>query len=202
VATTGNSSPAKDLLLEEYRAFTNSLEKSEQSGETRVNWFIGIITAGVGGLVKIFSDGKIQGWSLRLITAAALLALLVFGIVTLFRIIKRNKKTDELIHELDKIRDLFRKHFDPTLLGDHRPFNRTLDSQDSLHWGRAFGGLADLVLTINSLLAAALVATLMMPVRSLSPGERYNSWLIATCFIVPLAFVVAFCVQRHVVRIK
>jgi hypothetical protein len=185
---------AKELLLEEYKAFSSSLDKNEQSGETRTNWFIGIITAGVGGLAKIFSDGKIQGWPLRLISVALLLALLTFGIVTFSRIIKRNKRTDELIHELEKIRELFREHFDGALLANHRPFRRTA----SLKRERAFGGLADLVLTINSLVAAALVAAPIMPIRSLSKCNI--SWLIATCLFVPVTFVSAFCVQRHYVR--
>jgi hypothetical protein len=103
---------AKEFLLEEYKAFSNSLETNEQIGETRVNWFIGIIAAGVGGLVKILTDGKIHGWRLELIIVVGLAALLVFGVVTLFRIIKRNRRTDQLIQELDKIRKLFRKHFD------------------------------------------------------------------------------------------
>lgn len=53
-----SKSDAKDFLLEEYRALTTSLEKSEAIGETRLNWFIGIVTARAGGLVTLAAKDK------------------------------------------------------------------------------------------------------------------------------------------------
>jgi len=77
---------AKEFLLEEYKAFSNSLETNEQSGETRVNWFIGIIAAGVGGLVKILADGKIQEYQVTSVTifpgGNGLLSEIIFNVKT------------------------------------------------------------------------------------------------------------------------
>jgi ADP-ribose pyrophosphatase YjhB (NUDIX family) len=185
-----NENVAKDFLLEEYRAFSQSLSESEKIGETRVNWFIGIVTAGVGGLVKILADDKIHGWPLRIIIAAGLIGLLAFGYVTFWRIVKRNKRTDELIAALDRIRKIFRDHFKEPLLAQYAPFQKRRGDD------RAFGGLADLVLTINSLLAAALAAPLM-PARTSPIGIRLVLQGIAACSLAPAIFVWAFCLQRR-----
>jgi hypothetical protein len=37
-----STEPIKEFLLEEYRSLSESFRKSEETGETRVNWFIGI----------------------------------------------------------------------------------------------------------------------------------------------------------------
>ena len=163
-----------------------------------MNWFIGIVAAGVGGLAKIFADGKIAGWPLRLIAVAGLLGLLTFGYVTLRRIIKRDAKSDDLINEIDKIRELFRMHYGPTVLTDHDPFDR----RNGRNHKRTFGGLADLVLSINSLLAAALVTSLIMPVRTFLIGERSIWLMIAASVVGFVAFTAAFFWQRQLGKAK
>jgi hypothetical protein len=192
-----NDDAAKELLLEEYKAFSQSLENSEQAGETRVNWFIGIVTAGVGGLAKIFADGKTTGWSLRVIVIAGVAGLLAFGCVTLCRLIKRNQRTDELIHELRNIRRTFRGKPASGLLKNHYPFGEKPESDENLPRERTFGGLADLVLTINSLLIAALVAAFTMPVRAFSD---HLEWVLAACLLTPAAFGLVFFLQRQLVK--
>jgi ADP-ribose pyrophosphatase YjhB (NUDIX family) len=47
---------ARELLLEDYRYLSDSFWKNEQVGETRVNWFIGIVTAVCGGLLAMTSS--------------------------------------------------------------------------------------------------------------------------------------------------
>ena len=92
--TKADESPdtaAKDFLLEEYRSFADSFWKHEQSGETRLNFFLALITAVLAGLV---ADGGVSGGILRVIVAAALLGLVAVGVVTFTRILKRNESTE------------------------------------------------------------------------------------------------------------
>jgi hypothetical protein len=92
---TESRTAVKEFLLAEYDNVADSFWKNEQTGETRVNWFLGIITAGAAGLIGLASaEHRPYGEPLRLIYLGALFALLCFGVVTLFRIIKRNEKTD------------------------------------------------------------------------------------------------------------
>jgi hypothetical protein len=44
VGTSESASDAKELLLEDYRYLAESFWKNEQTGETRVNWFVGVVT--------------------------------------------------------------------------------------------------------------------------------------------------------------
>jgi 8-oxo-dGTP pyrophosphatase MutT (NUDIX family) len=153
---------AKQLLLADYRNFAEALWKNEQTGETRVNWFIGIMTAAAGGLIGLTSaEHRPHGEPLRLIYLAVLFALLSFGVVTLLRIFQRNAATDGYKKDSDRIRQLFRKHFDETgLLHRYHPF-RTSDSEKLTL--RKLGGLAYTVGIINSLVVAGITAAFVYP---------------------------------------
>lgn len=152
----------KEFLLAEYQNVAESFWKNEQTGETRVNWFIGIVTAGAGGLIGLASaEHRPHGEPLRLIYLAALVALLCFGIVTLFRMIIRNKNTDGFKKDAQRIRKLFKDRLDDAgILENYDSFGRKNSDKGVV---RTFGGLAHTVSTINSLIVAGLAVTLVYP---------------------------------------
>jgi len=181
-----DKSAVKELLLEEYRNFSESFWKNEQTGETRVNWFIGIVSGASAGLIGLATaERRPHGEQLRLILVAALFALIAFGIVTLLRIKKRNETTDGYKKDTKRVRDLFKDHFDKNLniLSNYHPLKGTGER-------RKFGGLLDIVLTINSLLVAAFAAAIVYPFGSQAPqrGPTYAAAIIA--------FLVSFLGQR------
>jgi 8-oxo-dGTP pyrophosphatase MutT (NUDIX family) len=164
---------SKELLLADYRYLADSFWKNELTGETRVNWFIGIVTASVGGLVSLArAEHSSSGRSMSLIVIACLCSLLVFGIATLLRLIKRNETTDGYKRSFDAIRQIFKDHFDSDhVLLQYYPFRerpkeddpqesdqgaRRADSGAKNSVGRQLGGLVQIVLAINSLLFAGL----------------------------------------------
>lgn len=168
---------AKDLLLEDCRYLSESFWKNEQTGETRVNWFIGIVTAVGAGLVGLISsEHRPHGESLRFIIIASLFALLVFGVTTLFRIMKRNETTDGYKHKADTVREMFKDHLDDDhVLLQYHPFGKrttgkSFGKKGTSDIARKFGGLAHTVLTINSLILAGLAAVAVYPVHAV-PGK-------------------------------
>lgn len=164
---TESRTAVKEFLLAEYHNVADSFWKNEQTGETRVNWFLGIITASAAGLIGLASaEHRPHGETLRLIYLAALCALLCFGLVTLFRIIKRNEKTDGYKDDAKRIRELFRDHFDDAgILKDYRSFGPEESDKVLV---RTFGGLAHTVSAINSLIVAGLAATIVYPFGGVS----------------------------------
>jgi hypothetical protein len=108
-AVTGPATHAKDFLLEEYRNLTDCFWKNEQSGEIRVNLFIGFVGAATGGLVTLASakDGP-RGEPLRLVIMTSLSVLMVLGVVTLFRMLTRNATTDTYKRGCDVVRQMFK----------------------------------------------------------------------------------------------
>ena len=150
-------SDAKDLLLEDYKALSQALRESEKIGETRVNWFIGIIAAVAGGFVALATKTRpISAHALKYTALGSLVALLVFGLMTLLRIINRNRTTDGFNEDLARIREIFRNRFDDAgILGNHRPFRRPRRS-------RSLGGLDCMVAAINSLLAAGIGVVILL----------------------------------------
>ena len=198
---TESRAAVKEFLLAEYDKVTESFWKNEQTGETRVNWFLGIITASSAGLIGLASaEHRPHGETLRLIYLAALCALLCFGIVTLFRIVKRNEKTDGYKDDAKRIRKLFQDRFDATgILKDYRSFGPERSDKGFV---RTFGGLAHTVSTINSLIVAGLAATIVYPFGGVSfVGNRENQILLTspTALVV---FLLAFFVQYRWIKRK
>ena len=79
--------------------------------------------------------------------------LLGVGIITLFRLKKRNKTTDGYKKDMDNIRDLFKDHFDSEkILKDYIPFR---DKKKTI--SRKPGGLLELVNFFNAILIVGIV---------------------------------------------
>jgi 8-oxo-dGTP pyrophosphatase MutT (NUDIX family) len=176
IGEIGWKNGAKDLLLEDYRYISSEISRNEQIGETRVNWLIGTVTAVVGALILLTSaDHGPSGELLGMIIAGALFALMVLGLITLARVLKRNESTDRCMRDHDLIRQIFKDYFDTehVLLGYHPFWPQSLATTirkpaktKQGKPGRAFGGLAHIVLAINSLLSAALVGVVVYPVMT------------------------------------
>lgn len=96
---------AKELLIEDYRYLADSFWKNEQTGETRVNLFIGFVTlVSRAWLVWQHRIRDQKGEHLQLIIFASLFSLLVLGLITLLRMLVRNENTDRYKQGLDTIR--------------------------------------------------------------------------------------------------
>jgi putative (di)nucleoside polyphosphate hydrolase len=96
----------KDLLLFDLGHFGESYWRSEEVGEKRLNFFIGLVTAVAAGLAAFVGSevasknpGLVAG-----VTSMALAGLLVVGLATYLRILKRNDVTDEYIDVLKYLR--------------------------------------------------------------------------------------------------
>ena len=117
--SSSSNEAIKELLLADHAHFSNMFVHNEQSGETRVNWFIGIVTATMGGLLALIvkyqeTEQKLLDRALLFaILFAAVFSLLAFGIITLRRMMTRNSSTDRQKRALDQIRQMFKDHFDP-----------------------------------------------------------------------------------------
>lgn len=208
---------AKDLLLEDYRYLAESFWKNEQTGETRVNLFIGIVTAVVAGMSSLItSKNGLAGEPLRLAVLAALVALLVLGIITLFRMLTRNENTDGYKQGLDSVRQAFKDHFDGDGLLTHHysvggPEAKTEKKGGEQESGkerrdfwqqykkgmrpRKFGGLAHTVAAINSLLLAAIAGAAAYPIQIPVSAATAQPSLWPVYWYGVIALVVSFLVQ-------
>jgi hypothetical protein len=121
----GNNKPtnheihSEGFLLEEYRHLSESFWRNEEVGEKRVNFFITLVTAVIAALVTLATKGKTDVYP---IAVFALFALLVVGIVTLNRMIRRNRVTDEYKLAMDMIRSRFRDW--DNRLQNYQPFGK------------------------------------------------------------------------------
>lgn len=190
----------KDLLLEDYRYRAEALRHSEQSGETRVNIFMGLMTLVAGGLVTL-SDAEygVSPHALRLIIVYALVVLVVVGILTLIRLLIRNKHTDECKRDLDHIRQVFKDVFDQeSLLGVYFPVGKPGPPSEG-NGIRGLGGLAHLMAGFNSLLLATALFLSFLPVSLPEKLDIVSGELLLPSGAAVLTFLIAFILQSSYV---
>jgi len=150
VATTSKpANKTEEFLLAEYKTFSDSYWRNEETGEKRVEFFITLATAVIGALVALAtSQTQLSPEAMYAVMILALTGLLGFGFVTLRRVIKRNAVTDEYKRAMDFVRGHFRA--EDERLRDYQPFVKRGARKTGT------GGLADVVTLMNSLVVAAL----------------------------------------------
>ncbi len=203
MAAQPDQDAAKDLLLADYKHFSELLLANEQSGETRVNWFIVIVSSATAGIVtlvvehagqvaaykawcqnfdptKVVAPPSLTSNQVRFIIIGALVGLLIFGLVTLFRMMTRNRTTDDYKKALDTVREAVQDHFDELgVLHGYYPFGSPANDKTnacskgvsskkvwSIGEQRSFGGLVFIVAAINSVLVGVLVAAIFYSVSA------------------------------------
>ena len=151
----------KDLLLEDHKYFQTSFWKNEESGETRVRFYLTLVTAVLAAIATLITSDGASFFDAHVlyITAISLISLLFFGVITLLRMIKRNVVTDEYKKGMDEVRKQFRLHYDVEgLLDDYKPFEKPPGRRGKRAVVRTLGGLTHTVSVINSVIFSILLA--------------------------------------------
>jgi len=161
-----------DFLLAEYRSHLDSFWRSEELGERRVNFFITLTTAVLAALAIREKGILVSGGKVDLIFFYGLGVLLLFGVVTLARIIRRNLVSHEYLRAVGRIRRYFTDK-DQQILRHlyYGPYDDRPQRQKEWHqiFSLGTGGLVETVALVNGLIVAALCALLALP-RSLWMG--------------------------------
>lgn len=179
------SDDIKALLLEDYKHCAAGMARSEQAGETRLTFFIGLVTFCAGAVGAGYAkDSQIFG-RMHEVALGVALALLAIGIVILLRMITRNEKTDLAKAQLDLIRQTFADRFDETqMLARYDLFPQS--------GGRKLGGLTDLVAAVNGILLVGVgIFTFLILKHSIDSN--------AVVVLVSAALIL-FVAQREYVR--
>ncbi len=161
------------LLLAEYKHFSDSFWKNEEVGERRVNFFVTLSAAVFAGIVALIETAGGFNEGIKKTTTLALVGLLLFGVITFIRILRRNQVTDEY----KKITEYLRKQMKlrSSNLSDYElPL---LSSKRKMH----LGGLAESVALMNSFILAVIILLWF---------DKSCGWLIAIA-----AFLVSFVLQ-------
>jgi hypothetical protein len=154
-----DDSHSLDFLLNEYRSHKESFWKSEELGERRVNFFITVVTAILAALAirekgVIDYTGKVHS-----IFFYGCAASLLYGWVTLVRLIRRNLESHKDLRAIGRIRHYFTEK-NPEILKylyyesrDDVPY-RKKKWIEILSLGT--GGLVETVSLINSVIFASI----------------------------------------------
>jgi 8-oxo-dGTP pyrophosphatase MutT (NUDIX family) len=193
-----------DLLLADYSHLSESFWKNEQVGETRVNFFIAIVTAALGSLAALLNTNNgTKGLMFRPIVIAGTLALLILGLLTLARLFIRNRASEEYKRGLDGVRQTFKDYCDTegSLVG-YYPIKTPADKRDDEpHKSelRKPGGLTHVIAGINALVSGACVAAIVyQPTAEAKSIARSPTGVIVWAFIaILLVFWTQYAWARH-----
>lgn len=144
----------KDLLLADLEHFGESLWRNEELGEKRLTFFVTLVTAVSAGLTALAAIEDVAFAEVRAAAGIALLVLLVLGLVTYLRMLKRNRVTDQYKARLRVIRETYVRlcaSDDAAALAGYG----ALPPQRG--WTLPGGGYAETIGTINGVLLAALL---------------------------------------------
>jgi 8-oxo-dGTP pyrophosphatase MutT (NUDIX family) len=159
------------LLLAEYQQYSEAFWRNEDAGERRITFFITLTTALMAAIVAVrTAKADIAPEEVRQIASAALIGAATFGLATFFRIMQRDRVTDEYKAILRYLREQLRRR--GTSLDEY-----DLPFRAPRHW-LLRGGLAVTVALMNSFLLAVLTA------QWIPPTWR---WL-----VVPAVFLISF----------
>lgn len=152
--TSDSENGIDPFLIAEYQHFADSFWRTEELGEKRLNFFISLITAAVAGLVVLAtSDSGFTDKHVQWLAFATGLALLLFGLSTLLRMLRRNEAADEYKAAMDLVRGRFTSHY---ALAGYEPFKRPAPGRPLRRL--LTGGLAQTSALLNSMLAASITA--------------------------------------------
>jgi len=115
---------------------------------------IGAVVAAIAGFAGVKGGIEIAPEDLVLVQKAAVLGaffILAIGVATFFRIVKRDKTTDEYQAGLDQVRNMFKEQNGS--LATYQQFHKLPVGKKI----RKFGGTADTVAIINAITAGILV---------------------------------------------
>lgn len=183
-----------DFMLAEYQHHLAEFRRSEELGESRVNLFLAIVaavfTGGAFAFIKAISDGgtELPSYVIYLVVFCALCVTLLFGYVTLVRLVHRNLVSSEQLRASGRIRKYFWVNY-PEIRDylyykpyDNRPVRK-------LEWKlseplKTFkrGGLVETIMLVNAIIAATLIATaaltiIDLPVAKTFISQSWISWL-------------------------
>jgi len=176
-----------NFLLEEYRYFSDWFKRSEETGEKRLNFFITLVTAIIAVIMALITSTTEFPEILSTYTPiiiSLLLSLLVLGILTFGRIIKRNKDSDGYKKDIDHIRSFFKDKYKKELQ-DYR-FYHEIKGRKILT-----GGVADMIISMNSILFAITVLFL-----------TFNFTLLLRVFLFILSFFGIFIISEYIALIR
>lgn len=186
---------AAALLRAEYEHLATSFITNEEAGERRVGVLLTLIAAAIAaiglGADRIFAEPS----RLAVIVPATSTILLLYGLVTLRRIMGRNLATTDYLRGLSRIRAAFiRAH--PAIL-DIVPFvpGTVKPRERKPWWGLGKAGYLEVVAATNAIIAALGIGGIVRPFTEAWPAVG-----IAAALAVILAWLAQMAWVRSVYR--
>lgn len=181
-----------DFLCAEYDHTADSFLRNEEDGERRVNTYLAVVGGLAAALTFTTGDQGLFKASSLSATVAALALMLAFGIITMLRVVRRNKDADDYKRRLARIRRYFvpTKHDARFPLLAFDPFDAPRTRDPFRFWT---GGWFEIVALLNALTAAALAAVVAhrfyaawRPVVAIAAVAGAGAWYTFNCVAIRL----------------
>jgi hypothetical protein len=197
-----NETLRNQLLLDDLKNWNESFWKNEEAGERRLNFYLTLVTAVMGGLVALYQYNVKEGGGMQVavevverVAPKAIVGLLVVGVITFMRMVHRDHTTDDYKERADAVRRLvLGKELDRLYPEPPPRSNRSRRWRPVLRTARSVfgGGLVMTMLVLNSLLFGVLMGLVSAP-RNAAIAWRDGVW----AFLGAAALQLVFSGLRH-----
>ena len=180
---------AAEYMLAVYNSSSADFRSNEQVGDRRINLYITLATAVIGGLL-VLSTKQFTGSLLFsvVIICAAIIAILAVGIFTFFRMLQRNIVTDEYVRSMKNVGKFFvlRNPRIKVFLTELDPFEeKAVRSKKIGVFKIITGGLLETVAILNGFVAASLPLLVILALNVAARRQDGQPQLI----LVPLHYI-------------
>lgn len=183
----GSAEKSSSFMQAEYEHHLSEFRRNEELGESRVNLFLAIITAVLGGgaflFIEAMSDAKGHKFlanEIYLIIACAFVVALLFGYVTLLRLVHRNLASSEELRASHRIKKYFTDR-DPQIWNYlyYKPYDNIPKREGRSKKGAIFGrgGFVETVMLINAILVAILAVIVIQLIANLDYLKSVPNWI-------------------------
>ena len=164
-----------EYMLAVYNSASADFRRNEDFGDRRVNLYITLATAVLGGLIVLVTRQFISSPQLLIPAVAFGIAVVVsIGVGTFLRIIERNKATDEYIRSMRDAGKFFILS-EPSIkpfLNEFDPFSAKKRRSEKIKLlSPATGGYLQTVAMLNSLVAASLPLLIVLALNVASGSQ-------------------------------
>jgi len=183
----GSAEKSSSFMQAEYEHHLSEFRRNEELGESRVNLFLAIITAVLGGgaflFIEAMSDAKGHKFlanEIYLIIACAFVVTLLFGYVTLLRLVHRNLASSEELRASHRIKRYFTDRDQPIWKYlYYKPYDNIPKREVKWKNGGIFGrgGFVETVMLINAILVAILAVIVIQLVANLDYLKSVPNWI-------------------------
>ncbi len=191
------------FMLKEYERIHNMMVNERKDADTRVNYFLTIVTASIGLLVFLFQASNIYHQILLPATVSILSIQLLYGLIIQNKLTMRTVQLASYREVLVKIQDIFSSNSE--IIAGYFDYQREILKLNNTGLrkfvaDRLMGNLSDFVALTNSILTGGTILTIL--IANNQPPDVILIWTITTFILAGTILYLSSIMIRKFIKLR